>query len=243
MTLRLGDINADARYDAWVRVIERIYREQVQHAWNYYLFRLISAVFRTNERLSAEAGFFFKWMVDNYVDAALMLIRRELDQQAGTENLRNLLFDIIEHPTVVCRTRYQLKLSGNGSSGSWLAERVFDRFKLVQVAENRDADYIDPEMVKSDLNQIAARAEQLREYAERTRAHRTPERGIKTTEMTFQTLHDTMSDIRSVIGKYYSLLTSRSIAQWEPIPQYDTLEAFQKAWLVDRSTVERILKE
>ena len=39
-------------------------------------------------------------MVENYVDSALMLIRQELDRQAGTENLRNLLFDMIEHPTV-----------------------------------------------------------------------------------------------------------------------------------------------
>lgn len=92
MTLRLGAVSDDERYTAWRRVIERVYGEHVHQAWNHYLFRLLRAVFVTNPRLSEEGGFVFEWMVENYVDAALMLLRRELDQQAGTENLRNLLF-------------------------------------------------------------------------------------------------------------------------------------------------------
>ncbi len=48
MTLRLGDCSDDSRYDAWTRVVERIYREQVGHAWSHYLFRLLRAVFTTN---------------------------------------------------------------------------------------------------------------------------------------------------------------------------------------------------
>ena len=35
-----------------------------------------------------------------------MLVRRELDVHAGTENLRNLPEDIIEHPGVLTRARY-----------------------------------------------------------------------------------------------------------------------------------------
>ena len=62
------------------------------------MFRLLRAVFVTNQHLSEEGGFIFRWMVENYVDSALMLLRRELDRQDGTENLLNLLLDMIEHP-------------------------------------------------------------------------------------------------------------------------------------------------
>jgi len=56
MTLRLGAVDDDARYKAWGRIIQRIYREHVNHAWSYYMFRLLRAVFATNQRLSEEGA-------------------------------------------------------------------------------------------------------------------------------------------------------------------------------------------
>jgi hypothetical protein len=220
MTLRLGDCSDDSRYDAWTRVVERIYREQVGHAWGHYLFRLLRAVFTTNQRLSEEGGFLFEWMVSNYVDSTLMLLRRELDLQAGTENLRNLLFDMIEHPTVVTRERY-LSRWGDGSVHRLVANRVFDRF-----VGSPEADHAAPDVIRADLERVSTSAEHLRRYAEQTRAHRSPERRVDTAGMTFEALHEAIADVRDVIEKYYALLTQRSIAQWEPVPQYDTLGAF-----------------
>ena len=241
MTLRLGDLSGDDRYKAWRGVIERIYREQVQQAWNHYLFRLLRAVFVTNPRLSEEGGFVFQWMVENYVDAALMLLRRELDQQAGTENLRNLLFDMIQHPTVLTRARYRAAWGPQGVFEKQQAERSFDTFnpKLV----DGDGDHIDPAIVKSDLDQVVASAERLREYAERTRAHRTPERNVDTASITFAAMHEALTDVRGVVAKYYALLTLDIVGQWEPVPQYDTLDAFMRPWVVDRTAVAEALKE
>ena len=239
MTLRLGDVDADARYEAWGRVVERIYREQVHQAWSHYLFRLLRAIFTTNQQLSQEGGFVFRWMVDNYVDSASMLLRRELDRQAGTENLRSLLLDIIEHPTVASRERHRSRWAKDRSLDRLFADRVFDRLNPIHVTGNRDADYVDPNVVRSDLDRVDAVAEQLREYAERTRAHRTPDRGLDTAGMTFGALHDAIVGVRNVVGKYYALLTLSSVAQWEPIPQYDVFEAFAKPWLVDLAAVQR----
>ena len=42
-------------------------------------------------------------------ESALMVVRRELDIQAGTENLRNLLEDIVSHADVLCRGRCRMK--------------------------------------------------------------------------------------------------------------------------------------
>jgi len=243
MTLRLGDLDPDARYDAWTRVVERIYREQVNQAWSHYMFRLVRAVFTTNSTLSEEGGFIFTWMVENYVDAALMLIRRELDRQAGTENLRNLLFDMIEHPTVANRTRYVSKWGKDEAVYRGLADRAFDRFRPVRIPGKAGEDHIDPVVIKTDLDHVAGRAEQLREFAERTRAHRTPDQRTDTAGMSFKALHDAIADVRGVVAKYYALLTLSSISQWEPVPQYDTLQAFTRPWLVDRGAVQQAVKE
>jgi hypothetical protein len=243
MTLRLGYVSYDERHAAWTRVIERIYTEQLDQAWSHYIFRLLRAVFDKNKKLSEEGGFIFDWIAKNYVDAALMLLRRELDQQAGTENLRNLLLDIIEHPGVLTRARYRASWGDGGGFERGRADRVFDSFDPKRVPENTEEDYIDPDVVRADLDQVVADAERLRVFAERTRAHRTPERKVDTSDITFRDLHKAIADARRVVEKYYALLTLKSIGQWEPVPLYDTLAPFMKPWVVDRNEVAAEVQE
>jgi len=241
MNLRLETHSPDERYAAWRRVIERVYHEQVCQAWNHSLFRLFSALFAENPRLSEEGGFVFQWMVENYVDAALMLIRRELDKQAGTENLRNLLSDMIQYPTVLTRARYLEAWNPQGPVEQQLAERSFNDFNPQRV--DGEGDYIDPAVIQSDLNRVVASAERLREYAERTRAHRTPSQKIDVASITFAAMHEAIAGVRDVVAKYYALLTANKVSRWEPVFPYDPLEPFMNAWVIDRTSVEKALRE
>ena len=235
MALRLNQgTSDDDRHVEWRRVVVRIHDEQVQQAWRHRMFRLVRRVFNANTRLASEGGFIFNWMAENYLDASLMLVRRELDRQDGTENLRNLLDDIIGHPSVLVRTRYVAQWPP--AEAAW-ASQVFDTFHPAS-GRTRDVDFIDPAQVRGDLERVDADAERLRTYAERTRAHRTPERGIDRT-VTFRDLHQAIADVRRVVGKYYALLTLSSVAEWEPVPQYDTLSPFLQPWVVDRGAVSR----
>jgi hypothetical protein len=240
MGLRLDGLEDDARYDAWIRIIRRIYDEQVAQAWGHYMFRLLRAVFVTNRRLSEEGGFIFEWAVHNYVDATLMLLRRELDGQAGTESLLNLLFDVIEHPTVVNRARYRARCR---PELRWHANQYFDVYGLVRIHGRPEADHIDPARIRADLDRVATGAEHLRVYAERTRAHRTPGAGVDTAGLTFEALHEALGSIRDIIAKYYGLLTHGSIAQWEAVPQFSTIQPFTRPWVEDPDAVERAIGE
>jgi hypothetical protein len=127
MALRLSKgASPDDRHAWWVQVVKRVYDEQQAQGWRHQCFRTFRAVFHTNPALADEGGFIFNWVAEMYVDASLMLVRRELDVQSGTENLRNLLEDIIEHPDVLTRARYQTQW-GRGADS--LASEGFDTFK------------------------------------------------------------------------------------------------------------------
>lgn len=244
MGLRLpNDISDDDRHAAWIRVVERINREQQNQAWSQYMFRLLRAVFVTNGRLSDEGGFIFNWIVEIYTDSALMLLRRELDLQAGAENLRNLLFDIIEHPNVLTRARYRAAWGNRGRFDREMADRAFDSFNPRRVAETPDADFIDPEVVRADLVQVVEDAEEIRNYAERTRAHRTAARRVETPDITFGALHEAISDVRRIVEKYYAILTLGIIRRWEATPQYDIIAPFMRAWVVDPTAVAAAAEE
>ncbi len=165
MTLRLGVLSNEKRYEAWTRIIERIYKEQINQAWSQYMFRLVRAVFVTNQKLSDEGGFVFQWIVDNYVDAALMLLRRELDPRAGTESLKNLLSDMVEHPTVATRAQYRSKWRQEEPSYRWRSDLAFDSFHPRRVKGDADSDHIDPNQIRADIDHLTKSAERLRVYA------------------------------------------------------------------------------
>lgn len=232
LRLRRGS-SPDERHAAWVRVAERIYDEQVRQGWRHRIFRLMRATFRNNASLASEGGFLFNWMSENYVDASLMVVRREVDTQAGTENLRNLLEDIIKHPEVLTRARYRSQWCGEEQS---LADQAFDSFEPARIPGDAASDYIDPAAVRQDLQRALKDVKRVRDFAERTRAHRTPDQGVAAS-IAYDDLHEAIEDVRGLGGKYYSLLTGRSVMQWEPVPQYDTLAALMRPWVTDRQRV------
>lgn len=223
---------ADQRHDAWIRVVKRIADEHIAQAWRHQMFRLVRRVFNTNRQLSDEGGFLFNWMAENYIEAALMLVRRELDLASKTENLRHLLEDIVEHPDVLTRARY---LASWGGQDAEQASRSFSIFALVKNGTPSE-DHIDPVAVKADLEKAAEDGERVRVFAERTRAHRQKEKGLDKT-LTFRDLHGAIADLREVIAKYYLLLTQASIHSWELTAQYDTVTPFLKPWVTDRRTL------
>jgi hypothetical protein len=243
MGLRLDHLDDTQRLEAWARIIKRIYDEQVEHAWGHYMFRLVRAVFSTNPWLSAEGGFIFEWIVRNYVDANLMLLRRELDIQNNTENLRNLLLDICDHSTVITRASYLARWGPKQPVERWHANRAFDHFTLVKIAGHPDADYVDPDAIKADLDRVSAGAEELRQYAERTRAHRTPEAKFDPAVTTFGAVHQTLDSVREVIRKYYALITQGIIDRWEAVPQFNTIRPFERPWVTDPEAVKRAIDQ
>jgi hypothetical protein len=209
--------------------------EHFRQGWNHYMFRLLRAVFSTNPPLAREGGFILSWIADIYVEAALMLLRREFDKEAGTENLRNLLLDIAEHPEVLTRARYR-SMCTQRPPGYDLADRSFDQFPLKKQANAAD-DHLDPGGVRRELDALTAKVERVRVYAERTRAHRTPEQSFDVKNLTYSDLHEAIQQVRDLVNRCHVLLTTACIAEWEPVPQYNTIAPFQRPWVQDPKAV------
>ncbi len=230
MGLRLTNLTDEERHVAWARIIRRISDEHIGQAWSNYMFRLLRAVFTVNRLLAQSGGFLVNWIVANYVDSTLMLLRRELDRQEGTESLLQLLYDMIDHPTVVTRARFVARWP----AGRWLADNAFSEY-----AGSSTAEHIAPDMIRADLARLEE-AEALRVHAERTRAHRTPQQGIDDRGMTFEELHKALLTVRSVVGKYREVLGVGSMTQWQPVAQFNPIEPFLHPWVDDPDQVSRL---
>lgn len=88
-------MNADKRFAAWQHFVLASRGDIVHVFWSRKLYRAVAGMFRTNEALSTPGGrHLLEWLTEMYAREAAMLVRRELDRQAGVLNLLSLLHDI-----------------------------------------------------------------------------------------------------------------------------------------------------
>jgi hypothetical protein len=190
-------------------------------------------VFDQNRQLQETGGFMLQWAADNYVAASAIAFRRELDTQRGTENLYHLLCEMRDRPEVVCRSRFRQTWSGRLEL--YTADQAFEEFPLERHPTDRELDRFSREQVVADLATLAAQDKVL-EYIQRTFAHRVPQ-NPRGDVPTFAEFHRAVEAVRNVFHRYYTLITHRTIANFEPEPQYDVYEAFTFPW-IDTSTFD-----
>jgi len=193
------------------------------------MFRLISGIYEQNPALQEMGGFFLTWAAENYVAAASMALRRELDTRAGTESLWHLLCEIRDRPKVISRARF--RASWGDQSDPRDADRAFDSFPIVRDVADRERDYLDPATVAADVNTLADQDIVLT-HVQTTIAHGAPERPNPRIP-TFGEFHGAFETVQEVFTRYYLILTHRVLMTCEPVTQYDIYTPFRSPWITD----------
>lgn len=228
------DLNADEIFKDWSDWVETIYNEAISLAHNRAQFRRIAEIFKNHRRLQKVGGHIWEWIRNNYVAAAAMSLRRELDKQAGTRNLRHLLHEIKARPNIICRARYREMWSLDGLDKKTrefqaaLREKTFNKFQLVKDPKNDALDHIDPKMIVGDIQNLDAQTDKVRTYVEQVFAHRT---GQRPSNVTFDEFDAAVDAIQEKIKKYYLLIIQSSVSRFEPVPQFDIDAPFRFPWM------------
>lgn len=241
MGLATQQMTPAARRAYWVAVIERIREEHIDIAWSHYVFRLLREVFNANARLQVKGGFIIDAVARMYVSHTLMVLRRDLDSQANTENVRNLLYDLRDNAIELTRASYLALWKGADEMLLKIGSNQFDEWKPILVEDDSNKDHVDPRVIQGHLDGLMEKLKRAREYAERLMAHRTSK--PEDLKLTFGEMHAAMDELRDLINKYYVLLTASSMSKWEPVPQYNTLAPFTEAWLPDDPEVLRAVRK
>jgi len=223
---------ADDLYRRWQDHIQRIYEETVYLFTARHKFREVQQMFRTNEHLMSIGGAVYEWLLGMWGRDTIMGVRRELDDQAGTINLVNLLHEIEARPDVLTRRRW-LAFIRPGDSDVMVAvmNDSFDGLGgvcLVGGTKNPSDDILAPERVCSDRRELQAKTAKAFDYAQRMVAHRTP---MSSLEIKVADINTAMDAIEQTFKKYYLIFTGRSLAQAEAAIQYDWSEPFTIPWL------------
>lgn len=232
----------EERIAEWKRVMERIRTEHIDLGWSHYVFRLLREVFNANAGLRESGGFLIEAIARMYVSHTLMVLRRDMDRQSGTENVRNLLYDMKSYAELMTRERFVSVWNPDDEFVRKLANSRFEDWGVVRHDSGPDSDYIDPSSVQKDVDDLEIRVTKAREYAERVMAHRTPmsDEGFS---ITYREMHEAIDALRETINRYYALLTGSSMIGWEPVRQYNTLAPFLEPWLPKNDDVLRTVND
>jgi hypothetical protein len=171
---------------------------------------------------SPDAGYWYDWLRTLYAHYIVMSVRRELDRGATSPNLFRLLHEISKRPEILSRARYEAFFEGTVFKEHGL--NVWDT-QFTEMAG--PGAFIDPKVVRKDIDEVDKQAKLVVLYANKIVAHRTTE----SVQTTLKHVNDSLEAIEKVLQKYYSLLTGGGLMGAEPSIINNWQAAFTVPWI------------
>ena len=171
---------------------------------------------------SPDAAYWYEWFRTLYAHYIVMAVRRELDRGADAPNIYRLLMAVARRPQVLSRARYKafFKDSPLREFGVDLGEEQF-----TEMAGR--SDFIDPKIVRQDIDEVEKQSKLVVLYANKIVAHRTPQ----SVQTTLKHVNDSLEAIEKVLQKYYVLLTGKGLMGAEPSIINNWQAAFTVPWI------------
>jgi len=201
------DLELLKKWSEWLRAIRVDVRSLLL---SRQIFWEIQKIVRANAKLQEQPGLFNRWLATNYVVAATVGIRRQLDRDPRSVSMVRLLTEVEvtleERPDILSRANF---VKNYHPALREAAERHYD--ELVGAGEQR----VDVAFVRSDLDRFCAAVatETIREFVNKRAAHWdeiADDPKVKLGEV------DTALDVLSGLVDKYSLLLTGSGGTIEP---------------------------
>jgi hypothetical protein len=212
-----------------------VHDEQLYQRWTGWLEVIAGDVFRLrhSQRMWSELVDIVKanqdipepwhvmgWIKNMYGAYLAVGIRAQADTQSNVICLARLLRGVHSRPKIVTRARYT---SSYPAEDVEIANLDFDSL----AGKNRQ--YVDPAIVKNDLDRLSSISRQTREVVTKHIVHRGEEPAAA--DVTFDQLHETLEAVGKLFQKYHQLLTGARYTTTVPVLPYDWKQAFTVAWL------------
>ena len=214
----------------WEKDVRRIYTETVYAFKNRLVYRELWRIFSENPKLKANGGFIWTWIKCIYGRDQVLAIGREVDKHTEVINLIQLMYQMIQRPKVISRTRFMtmLDLDNPEKNRSELLKEVLRESNNRWFSENiGDGEYLDLAKIKKDRNWIEKQCKAVMKYRHKVVAHRSP---MELT-LTIEQIDKALDAIEKMLQKYYLLFTGASLMGAEPAIQFDWHDVFTYPWI------------
>lgn len=223
--------------EKWNRWFDTICKDLVDLHYYRTIYREVCSMVDANPAIQTPSSFYV-FLGSGYVTLTFIIIRRQvagvefgdtedtcrLTRDKDSISLARLLFDISTHPEEVSRQRFHRLYAGLGRSEA----RIDSEFESAGVDAGRD--FVDPDMVTSDLTALMRATRSLHKYVDKMVAH-VDTSGWMGMIPTFGDLDDAIDTLSSVCGKYSKLVRTGDYC-FEPIIPPTWKAVFRVPWIV-----------
>lgn len=211
--------NLKQKHQKWLKWIKKIKNEAVNIHFVNKMYWELQEIIKNNNEVNKPNELFF-YLHQTYTLSILSLIRRTIKPGNNSISFIGLLEEMINSPQAFSRKDFKAIYSNSIDYFKEKSDEWFDGWSGTNI------DYIDPNVIQIDLDELKFKASNCLEHADRTIAH-LDKRGASQ-----PLLHDEINDITQFIfelmNKYHVLFTGESIAEpifgnWKRI--------FENAWV------------
>lgn len=206
------------KWEGWLKTIHEDIRELLKRK---YIFREVQEIIKSNPKIHKPSSFYDWLSIVHSVDISIG-IRRQLDADKKSVSFIRLLTAIIEEPEVLSRERF-VGLYPDEEYRQDYGHKEFDDFA------GKGNAYIDPKLVKADLNYLLESGKDIKEFANKRVAHSSENSYLK--PVTDTKVVACLDLLEKLLVKYYLLFHAKTYGRILPVWQYDWKEIFREPWI------------
>jgi len=216
----------DPKLEKWVRWSDEVYNETQGLLIKTKLYDDYIEIVKNNPEIQNPRDF-HDWVMRNYYESALMVIRRLVDTNRDCISLINLLEEIKCYYQLITKEFYLREYPEGDGVLPATRDYAEDRFDEVF---SSDGLTLSQEVVEADISELKKQTEIVEKFIDNTLAHRN--KGPKG-KQSIETKHirTAIQRIEEIAIKYLDLLGKGGYSELTPTWQYDPAEIFRKAWI------------
>lgn len=216
---------------------EEVYQEliavgnEVGQLWHHHdIFWKTIEVMNNNPRVLELGGDLFNWLINSYVEAGSVAVRRQLDRDARTVSLRNVLRKLEQNHTSFTKEGFQ-------RSRTFSPESLFHKPAIWQAIGNEfdnlfghGGPHLDQGIVQADITLLETESAAIREQVNKEIAH-TDRKGMKGPKATGSIFEKCLQHLDEITVKYLYLVSGQNANSLRVQFAYDFEEVFTFPWL------------
>ncbi len=207
------------QFDQWNQWLSAIYVDIQQALINRHIFKETMAVIEANPKIQSDDTF-YSWMRMVYSQAAVVAVRRQIDQRDDVASMARLLTEISRSPSVLSREKF---VSLYTNMPPEMGHRGFDKFA------GAGEPNINASLVEKDLQELRAKAASVKLFSHKRVAHY--DQKAFDAVPTWKELDECLDLLETLLKKYLLLFRAESHVQIVPVWQYDWKEIFRAPWI------------
>lgn len=199
----------------WQEEIEIITSDFEDLMYSKYQIEELEKIIRANENVKKSVGSFWEHYKLNYTYFAISKIFHQIDEHSDSSSLINLLRSLLgNYKTITVKWWI-----GDGMA---LSSETF-------CEEFGKSGYLDPELVRQDINSLESITKEIRKFRHKRIAHKSKNKTFDY-KISNTRLNEAIAVIEKLIIKYQLLLTQSGYETLTPVPD-DWTEAFINPWI------------